>query len=211
MDFSIRCKAAHAKAVVGRADHASAMRAVAEAVFVPGLRAGLFVDDVETMADLVQVLVRGGGARIDDSDLDPLAAVIGGQLVELGVFFDGVTATAVPALIELVKSTNATNSSPGTNNTTVTPVQARGDGNTAGAGVAPAFTAFSASTSEPTVLVVLKRWLVPPTSGLLVQAPLGREPAIIPIASTFMGLGLRVTAPATVNVRAYMEFIQGPS
>lgn len=136
---------------------------------------------------------------------------IGGQLIEFGVFFDGVTAGNTPVLIELVKSTNATNSTPGTNNMSVTPVQTRGDGNTAGSGTAATFTAFANSTSEPTVLTVVKRFLVPPTSGLLYQAPLGRETAVIPIASTFMGLGLRVTAPQTVNVRAFMEFIQGPS
>ncbi len=134
-------------------------------------------------------------------------AAISGQLVECGVFFDGVTAANTPVLIELVKSTNATNSTPGTNNTTVTPIQARGDGNTNGNGLAATFTAFANSTSEPTVLVVLKRWLVSPTSGLLYQAPLGRETAIIPS----MGLGLRVTAPQIVNVRAFAEFVQGPS
>jgi len=135
------------------------------------------------------------------------SSTISGQLVELGVFFDGVTASNTPVLIELVKSTNATNSTPGTGNTSVTPVQARGDGNTTGSGVAATFTAFAACTSEPTVLTVVKRFLVPPTSGLLYQAPLGREAAIIPS----MGLGVRVTAPQTVDVRAYMEFIQGPS
>ncbi len=89
----------------------------------------------------------------------------------------------------------------------MTPIQARGDGNTNGNGLAATFTAFANSTSEPTVLVVLKRWLVSPTSGLLYQAPLGRETAIIPS----MGLGLRVTAPQIVNVRAFAEFVQGPS
>jgi hypothetical protein len=136
---------------------------------------------------------------------------VGGQLIEFGVFFDGVTASNTPVLVELVKSTNATNSTPGTNNTSVTPVQSRGDANTTGNGVAASFTAFANSTSEPTVLTVVKRWLVPPTSGMLYQAPLGRETAVIPVASTFMGLGLRLTAPQTVNARCYMEFIQGPS
>lgn len=134
-------------------------------------------------------------------------STISGQLIEFGVTFDGVSAANTPVLVELVKSSDATNSTPGTNNTAVTPVQARGDGNTTGAGLAPVFTAFAAATTEPTVLTVLKRWLVSPTSGMVYQAPLGREAAIIPS----MGLGLRLTAPQTVNVRAYMEFIQGPS
>ena len=134
-------------------------------------------------------------------------STISGQLVEVSVTFDGVTATNTPVLVELVKSSNATNSTPGTGNTSVTPVQVRGDGNTNGAGLAPLFTAFAAATSEPTVLTVVKRWLVPPTSGLLYQAPLGRETAIVPSS----GLGLRLNAPQTVNVRCGMEFIQGPS
>jgi hypothetical protein len=134
-------------------------------------------------------------------------STMSGQLIEVSVTFDGVTAGNTPVLVELVKSSNATNSTPGTNNTTVTPVQSRGDGNTNGAGLAPLFTAFAASTSEPTVLTVLKRWLVPPTSGLLYQAPLGRETAIIPS----MGLGVRLTAPQVVNVRCGFEFVQGPS
>lgn len=138
-------------------------------------------------------------------------AAIGGQLVEYGVSFDGTNAANTPVLVELVKSTNATNSTPGTNNTSVTPVQVRGDGNDGGAGTAPTMTAFANSTSEPTVLTVVKRFLVPPTSGLIIQLPLGREQSIPLAASPFTGLGLRCNAPQAVNVRAYMEFIQGPS
>lgn len=134
-------------------------------------------------------------------------STISGQLIEASVTFDGVTATNVPVLIELVKSSNATNSTPGTNNTSVTPVQTRGDGNTSGTGLAALFTAFAASTSEPTVLTVAKRWLVPPTSGIVYQLPLGRETAVIPSS----GLGLRLTAPAAVNARCNLEFVQGPS
>lgn len=134
-------------------------------------------------------------------------ATISGQLIEISVTCDGVTAGNTPILVELVKSSNATNSTPGTNNTSVTPVQSRGDGNTSGSGLAALFTAFAASTSEPTVLTVVKRWLVPPTSGLLYQAPLGRETAIIPSS----GVGVRLTAPQTVNARVGLEFVQGPS
>lgn len=134
-------------------------------------------------------------------------ATCGGQLIEVSVTFDGVTAGNTPVLVELVKSSNATNSTPGTGNTSVTPVQSRGDGNTSGAGLAPLFTSFAASTSEPTVLTVVKRWLVPPTSGLLYQAPLGRELAIIPSS----GVGIRLTAPQAVNARVGLEFVQGPS
>lgn len=130
-----------------------------------------------------------------------------GQLIEFGVFFNGTNAANEPVLVELVKNSEATNSTPGTNNTSVTPVQSRGAGNTTGSGLATLFTAFANSTSEPTVLTTLKRYLVPPTSGQLIQLPLGRETEVIPS----MGLGLRITAPQTVSVRAYMEYISGPS
>lgn len=130
-----------------------------------------------------------------------------GMLVEWGVFFNGTNSANEPVLVEMVKSSEATNSTPGTNNTSVTPVQVRGASNTSGSGLAALFTAFANSTSEPTVLTVLKRFWVPPTSGQLVQLPLGREAEVIP--ST--GLGLRLTAPNAVSARAYMEFIQGPS
>lgn len=123
----------------------------------------------------------------------------GGNLKKFKVSFDGVTASAVPALVELVSSTNATNSTPGTANTSESAniVQAQGRSITTG------FTAFSASTSEPTVLTVLDSFLLTPTGGtLFYDFPLGDEPDF-PVSS---GFGLRVTAPATVNVRASMIF-----
>jgi|ERR1700683_2527625 len=139
-------------------------------------------------------------------------ALIGGQVVEIGVSFNGVSSANEPVLIELVKSTNATNSTPGTNNTSVTPAMSRGNGNTgAAAAIAATMTAFAAATSEPTALVPLKVWRVSPTSGLLYQAPLGREPEIPALTSPFVGLGLRCKAAQEVKVIAYIEFIQGPS
>lgn len=123
----------------------------------------------------------------------------GCDLKKFRIAFDGVTASAVPVLWEIVRSTNASNSTPGTGNTTETSniVQVYGRSITTG------FTAFSASTSEPTVLTVLDSGLLTPCGGLLVYD--------FPLSDTFecdvsAGLGIRLTAPASVNARASMIF-----
>ena len=76
-------------------------------------------------------------------------AQFGVDLKKLRVSFDGVTASAVPILVELMTSTLATNSTPGTNNTTGTVTQVYGRSITAG------FTSFYASTAEPTALIAV--------------------------------------------------------
>lgn len=126
-------------------------------------------------------------------------AQFGIDLIKFRVSFDGVTASAVPALVEVVRSTNASNSTPGTANTSETSniVQAYGRAITTG------FTAFSASTSEPTVLTVVERFLLTPTGGTLVyDSPLGTSFE----ADVSAGLGIRLTAPATVNARCSAWF-----
>jgi hypothetical protein len=124
-------------------------------------------------------------------------AQFGGELKKFRVGFDGVTASAVPALVEIVRSTNATNSTPGTGNTTETAniVQVYGRAITTG------FTAFSASTSEPTVLTVLESFLLSPAGGLVIyDYALGSEFE----CDVSAGLGIRITAPAVVNARCSM-------
>lgn len=119
------------------------------------------------------------------------------RVVELSVSFDGTSATAEPVTVELCSSTQAT---AGTS-TSHTIAQSGGPTRTAQG------TAQRNYTAEPTVLTVLKRWLVRPDGGiLLVQFPLGREPEQITTAD---GLCLRCTAPATVNVQGYMEVEEG--
>jgi len=120
------------------------------------------------------------------------------RIVELSVSFDGATATAVPAAVELCYSTQAGAGTPGT---TPTVNQIRGATRTVQATVAQNYSA------EPTALTVWKRWLVPVFNGLLVvQFPLGREPEETVTADA---LAIRVTAPATVNCSAYIEFEEG--
>jgi hypothetical protein len=121
------------------------------------------------------------------------------DLQKFRVEFDGVTASAVPALVELVTSTNASNSTPGTGNTS----ESSNITQLYGRSITTGFTAFSASTSEPTVLTVVERFLLTPCGGtLFYDFPLGTSPD----TAVSSGIGIRITAPATVNARASMVF-----
>lgn len=118
------------------------------------------------------------------------------QLLAVKIGFDGVTASAVPVLIELCYATFATNS-PGTASTSVTPAQKSGRVLAAG------FTAGKTWTTEPTVLTVLDEWLLTPNGGTaLVDLPLSTEYD----TALAEGLVIRCTAPAIVNARATMDF-----
>lgn len=123
-------------------------------------------------------------------------------LTEFGVSTDGVTSSAVPMLLELCYSTQAAAGTPGTVGTAT---QIRG---WAGVGVASGVTVAGQYSAEPTVLVAVKQWYVPAFMGLFViQFPLGREAAGFDTASTSgKGIALRVSAPAAVNVRGYIEW-----
>lgn len=125
-------------------------------------------------------------------------ATTSGIITEFGVTFDGVSSTAVPVLVELCSSTQGT---AGTS-TAFTPLQVRQW--PAAAAICTAGVNF---TAEPTTLVVVKHWYVPPTGGLTIQSPLGREiQGIITAATAGKGWALRFTAPAIVNYKAYLEF-----
>ena len=124
--------------------------------------------------------------------------------VEYCVGFDGVTATAIPALVEIVYGTKASNSTPGTASTSFTPLQVRGWPTQASQQAAA-----NACTSEPTVLTSLRQYLVSPNGGLLImQLPLGREITQVASGAAISGIqgGIRVTAPAIVNTRGFIEF-----
>jgi hypothetical protein len=123
-------------------------------------------------------------------------AQFGVDLTKYRVSFDGVTASAVPVLVELCYSTFATNA-PGTASTSRTVQQVYGRSITAG------FVAASAWTSEPTVLTVLDQWTLTPNGGLVIyDIPLGTTPD----SAVSNGFVIRCTAPAGVNVTADMWF-----
>lgn len=120
------------------------------------------------------------------------AADFGLQVKGLEVSFDGVSASAVPVLVELCYATFATNA-PGTNSTGTT------ERNLYGRALAAGFTGAHTWTTEPTVLTVIKELLLTPNGGTLIyQFPLGTEPD----CALGEGFVIRCTAPAIVNVRA---------
>ena len=117
------------------------------------------------------------------------------QLKGFDISFDGVTASAVPVLVEVGYCTFATNS-PGTASTSVTARQKYGRVLTAG------FTGAKTWTTEPTVITVQKEFLLSPNGGTYsYQFPLGMEPD----TALAEGLVIRCNAPAIVNVRASMD------
>lgn len=121
-------------------------------------------------------------------------AAFGIDLRRLKLAYDGVTASAIPVLVELCYSTFATNS-PGTNSSSVTPIQ--GYGRVAAHGV----TAAKNWTTEPTVLTVVNEYLLTPNSGLVFEEfPEGLDTAL------GEGYTLRCNAPAAVNVRGTLWF-----
>jgi hypothetical protein len=114
--------------------------------------------------------------------------------VEIG--FDASTAnTAV--LVEIGTCTNATNSTPGTGNTTGTVNQIYGRSVTAG------FTGFYASTSEPTVITPVDSFTVPPNGGLVIRDYAFGQGLDTAVSTSFV---IRCTSQSSVNARATMIF-----
>lgn len=114
------------------------------------------------------------------------------KLIEWGVSFDGVSATAEPVRVGLFRATNA-----GTTPTATAEMSWQNGAPAATAIAAKAFATPPTFTSTPLV-----EYNVHPQAGIVVQYPLGREPEIS--AATTDGLGILCTAPATVNVIAYV-------
>lgn len=113
-------------------------------------------------------------------------------LTEASVSFDGTSPVAEAVTVEIVLGTEATSGT----STSQTPVQVRGATRTVqGSGKRN----YSA---EPTVLTVVRTFLIHPQAGIVYQLPLGRE--IEQIGSQDL-IGIRCTAPAAVNCRAHME------
>ena len=116
------------------------------------------------------------------------------DLAMWGVSFNasGSTApTAEPVLCELCYCTFATNNTPGTNNTSETPIQL------AGRATAHGMTAMSNWTAEPTVLTVLDEYKCHPQQGFKEFMSLGQE------FDTALNEGfvIRLTAAAAVSCR----------
>ena len=125
-------------------------------------------------------------------------ATFGIDLTKIRLGFDGVTASAIPVLVEMCDNTLATNSTVGTANTTAgTATQ------NYGRTITPGFTGFYNSTSEPTVLTAFDRWTLTPNGGLVIYDwPLGSTHDT-PVSA---GITCRLTAPAAVNANMTMWF-----
>lgn len=143
-------------------------------------------------------IITGGEVALSAATAKTVLMVIapsqfGIDLRSVALAFDGVTASNEPVAVELVSSTQAT---AGTN-TSVTPAQVYGRAITAG------FTAAKNYSAEPTVLTVIDEWSVSPNGGLVIRDwPLGEGFD----QDVSKGLGIRLTAPQTANVRATMKF-----
>lgn len=115
------------------------------------------------------------------------------------IAFDGVTASAVPVFWEVNYLTGASNSTPGTGNTS----QSANVQQTSGLRIASGFLAGSACTSEPTVQTNVDAAILTPNGGVIMyDFPLSDEPD----AGLSAGFCIRLTAPAVVNVRVSMFF-----
>jgi hypothetical protein len=124
----------------------------------------------------------------------PAAVVI--SVVRYSITFDGVTASAVPALVTLERQASA-----GTGGVALTAGYGPNplDPNTP-AGAATALKGPWATT-EPVLTSIYEAEYVPPTSGLVYQYPLDQEP-VLPASSW-----IAVVAVATATVNATVTVV----
>lgn len=120
------------------------------------------------------------------------------NLKKFRVSMDGTTIGAPSVLVELTQLTGASNVTPGTNNTTITPVQAYGREVSVSS-----WAAGAACTLEPTVQTVYDAWdQTPYQSAIFYDWPLGDTPDM-PVNQ---GFAVRLTAQQSVNARITMWF-----
>lgn len=114
-------------------------------------------------------------------------------LKEAWISFQGTVSTGEPVLVEICYATFATNP-PGTNSTSLTPLQLNGRVLTAG------FTAARTWTAAPTVITMGKAFHIHPQAGVIYQLPLGSEWD----CALGEGFVIRATAATAVDARAGM-------
>jgi hypothetical protein len=116
------------------------------------------------------------------------------RLRKWAIGFDGVTASAVPVVVDLCHWSGAVAGTA----TAATPVQTGGRAIAHGVGGSG-----QNYTVEPTVLTVIKQILLTPNGGLLIEE---FSPDTEPDSDALTGFAIRCTAPATVNARATLEW-----
>lgn len=118
---------------------------------------------------------------------------------EIAVTFNGTTATATPAIVRLVRTTTAPTGSPTACTQGPTPMDASSPASLC-TGFMPTW------TTGPTVTSILRTWYVSPTSGIVLQLPLGLEADSPSTASN--GFGIQVVAPAVVSATSYLSWVE---
>lgn len=113
------------------------------------------------------------------------------KITRFGIAFDGVSATAEPVQWELVRQSDAGTTS------ALTPVPMDDS-----LSETLLTTARHTATVEPTTGAIIDSGECHPQSGYEIIFPDGREP----ICGGGDRVGIRLTAPAAVNVRAKIEF-----
>lgn len=121
------------------------------------------------------------------------ASAVKAKIVEFGIAFDGISATAEPVRIRMIRTTADDGTATG-----ATEVQwSDPDNPTPNCAVKHSYTAEPTKASQP-----MAEWQCHPQAGLVIQWPLGREPGLDNSSSA--GIAFEVTAPAVVNVSAYV-------
>lgn len=147
---------------------------------------------VTTQVFVLDVASTGGARRMN--------------LNEMGVSFNGVSSSAVPVLVRLVRTTTAPTANGTVANASTTVAGFQSATPVDPAAPASTMTAYtqgaSGWTTPPTFGVIIRSWYVSPTAGLVIQFPLGQEPDAP--ATTGAGLGIHVIPPAAVSVNSYM-------
>jgi len=147
----------------------------------------------------------GAATALVTLDVASAAAARRMNLNELGVTFNGTVATAVPVIVRLVRLTVAPVGG-GTVTQAATPLDSSSPASSYTAYQPTTATPGVYGTTAPTVGVTLRTWYVPPTSGIVVQFPLGQEPD--GPATTAAGLGIQCVAPAAVACSSYFVWTE---
>lgn len=120
------------------------------------------------------------------------------KIHEIGVSMDGVTASAVPATLDLFVSDETGAGTSGGSVPTIQQIKGRTQ--------AHGCTLGHNFTAEGSTYTVLKSLYVPQFMGLVIlQNPLGLEEEA-PGADVADSIGLRINTTATVNVLAWIKF-----
>lgn len=156
------------------------------------------------------ILVAGSPSNIGDSVILDVTSTGGARRInlnEMGISFNGTSSSAVPVIVRLIRTTNATTpvSSSSALLQSPTPLDPASPTSTCTA-YAPSTASPGIYTTRPTIGATLRTWFVPPTSGLVIQYPLGQEPD--GPAQSVAGLAIQCIAPAGVTTNAYMVWTE---